>query len=457
MRHFVMLAFTAACATAQAPSPESRPTADSLRALLPDSLHAMGDSALSGSSDISRMTAYGRLMTAPEAEQFVFRGLESEPDPQVRHIEVLNIGILAHLRPAFTAAAARDFLRGLIKRDPDSVVVRDAFQALRIVDAVTDKQILDERVAAEHAAPDWLLREQERAHTLSDGIALPAFMSDPPKVFAAPVAHSTIRLFAFGDWGWPDSGRVGTAQGAVAEAIRRAHAGRPFDLGLTLGDNFYGTGLPSPASQRWRIQYEAVYSSMDVPVYASLGNHDYYSEDSPAAEIAYTWRSPTWRMPARYYTFTAGPAQFFAIDGNDLAPRQLAWLARELQRSTARWKIVYGHFPPYLTTKLFPGRPRITEDSAVVATLVPILRGHADVYIAGHSHTFQYFKPIEGVQYIIAGTGGATLYDVNPDDPRLRYATATSGFASITVTDSTFTTTFVGADGKALFSHTVRH
>jgi hypothetical protein len=433
------------------------PLADSLRALLPDSLRATGDSALSGSTSVVRMMAYSSVMEVSQAQSVVLRGLESDPDPRVRRTEVLNLGILAHMHRVPGTAALRDFLARVIASDPDSSVVADALQSLRIVDALDETALIDRRAAATQAPTDWLLREQERARIVSDGIALPAFMSDAPARFRAAIrrASPTIRFFAFGDWGWPDSGRVGAAQGAVAAAIRRAHAGKPFDFGITLGDNFYGVGLPSPDSPRWRFQYEDQYSRMGVPIYASLGNHDYYTSDSPAAEIAYTWRSPTWRMPARYYTYTAGPAQFFAIDGNELSPRQLAWLTRELDRSTARWKIVYGHFPPYVTTQPITGR-QFTEDSAVVATLVPVLRGRADVYIAGHSHTFQYFKPIDGVQYIIAGTGGATLYTVNATDPRLRYATATSGFASVVVTDSTFTTTFIGTDGRPLFSHTVR-
>jgi len=91
-----------------------------------------------------------------------------------------------------------------------------------------------------------------------------------------------------------------------------------------------------------------------------------------------------------------------------------------------------------------------------VRKLVPVFKGRADVYIAGHSHTFQFFKPIDGVNYIIAGTGGAPLYKVDPDDPRLLYATASAGFTSLDVTDSTFTVKFIGLDGKAHFEHALR-
>ena len=198
---------------------------------------------------------------------------------------------------------------------------------------------------------------------------------------------------------------------------------------------------------------------LGIPFYPSFGNHDWYDGNSPAAEVLHTQHSRTWRFPAEFYTFTAGPVQFFAIDGNNLSARQLAWLRAALEQSHAQWKVVYGHFPPYFTAGKpsdFGGLQPPTEDTTIVRKLVPVLKGRADVYIAGHSHTFQFFKPIDGVCYIIAGTGGAPLYKVDPDDPRLLYATASAGFTSLDVTDSTFTVQFIGLDGKAHFEHALR-
>ena len=55
----------------------------------------------------------------------------------------------------------------------------------------------------------------------------------------------------------------------------------------------------------------------------------------------------SWRMPAPYYTFTAGPVQFFAMDTNEVSEAQLLWLKDGLANSRARWKLVYGHHPIY--------------------------------------------------------------------------------------------------------------
>src|SRR5262249_9732917 len=155
------------------------------------------------------------------------------------------------------------------------------------------------------------------------------------------------------------------------------------DFGLTLGDNFYSEGLPSPTHERWKTQYEDMYSAMHIKMYGSLGNHDQYDGDSPAAEITRSAISPTWRMPAAYYTYVAGPVQFFAIDGNDLSVRQLQWLKTELERSKASWKVVYGHFP--IDVAAVGLNPAYTAEMR--EKLLPILKGRADVYMCGHHHS----------------------------------------------------------------------
>jgi hypothetical protein len=58
------------------------------------------------------------------------------------------------------------------------------------------------------------------------------------------------------------------------------------------------------------------------------------------AQVVRSLYSKSWRLPAEYYSFVVGPAQFFAIDGNDISERQKQWLVHALETSTARWKVV---------------------------------------------------------------------------------------------------------------------
>ena len=209
-------------------------------------------------------------------------------------------------------------------------------------------------------------------------------------------------MLAFGDFG-NGSGE----QKMVAQTIVTYHQGQRFDFAITLGDNFYSVGMESPSDPRWKTWFEDLYGPLGIPFYASLGNHDWGHPDSPAAEILYSGLTPTWRMPAAYYTFTAGPVQFFALDTQSvaLAQKQREWLDRELTTSQARWKVVYGHHPIYSDGN-YEDRPDL------IASLLPILANRVDAYICGHDHNLQALQAQRGVRFYIAGGGGAGLYEV---------------------------------------------
>ena len=87
------------------------------------------------------------------------------------------------------------------------------------------------------------------------------------------------------------------------------------------------------------------------------------------AQIAYTAKSPRWRMPARMFSWSellpdGGLADFFFIDTTPVydgthgwrttfvpletfVVEQFRWLRRELAASKADWKIVVGHHPVF--------------------------------------------------------------------------------------------------------------
>ncbi len=227
-----------------------------------------------------------------------------------------------------------------------------------------------------------------------------------------------MRVLAFGDFG------QGTpAQQKTAAAMARFHANKPFDFGVTVGDNFYDRGMESTADPRWRTQWEELYSPLNVKVFATLGNHDWGFPDSPAAEILYSQQSASWRMPAPYYTFTAGAVQFFALDTNEVSEAQLVWLNDELTKSRARWKLVYGHHPIY-------SAGRHGDSKSLIRRLLPLLRGRADVYLAGHDHDLQHLKPEGGVHFFVSGGGGAGIRKIEAS-PRSLYAQSSHGFTVI--------------------------
>ena len=222
---------------------------------------------------------------------------------------------------------------------------------------------------------------------------MPGFLRVPPAVFSVKAADQAIRVVGMGDFG---SGTQ--AQRDVAAAIVRMGGAKPFDFGLTFGDNFYPSGMTSPADPRWRDWWETLYSPLGITFYPTFGNHEWYSDDGAVAEVLY--RSPTWRLPSPYYTFTAGPVQFFAVDTSIMSEEQVLWLDRAIGASTARWKVVYGHHPIFA--------PERNAKSGVYmkymqARLWPVLRGRVDAYLCGHQHAMAHMEPKDGVHFFMSG------------------------------------------------------
>ncbi|HTY58406.1 MAG TPA: tartrate-resistant acid phosphatase type 5 family protein, partial [Bacteroidota bacterium] len=236
--------------------------------------------------------------------------------------------------------------------------------------------------------------------------------------FHVPERNAGTRYLQFIAVG--DFGTGGDEQREVGESMAAKAKSDSISFVLALGDNFYETGVRSVTDPAWQNGFEKMYDerSLQVPFYAVLGNHDYV--DNPQAQVDYTNLSTRWRMPDRYYTFVSPiddttAVQFFCLDTNpltdlslkeartlsdtSLAGRQIAWLDRELARSTARWKIVLGHHTVYSN-----GEHGSNEELRTL--LEPLfIKYRVDVYLCGHDHHQELLTPVQGVYYIISGAG----------------------------------------------------
>lgn len=265
------------------------------------------------------------------------------------------------------------------------------------------------------------------------------------------------RFMAFGDMG---TGRED--QSAVAGWMVSRVSGEQLDFILTLGDNIYENGVSSESDPLWESNFEQPYGdpALDVPIYPTLGNHDHRGD--PDAQIEYSNRNPSWMMPARYYTLTrtlddGTQVQFFAIDTTPLhdlsgdASVQIAWLTQALADSEARWKIVFGHHP------LYSHGPR-GADRGLIDTLGGIFTEHdVDVYFAGHEHTLEMLKPVDGVHYVISGAAGGVdkAYSVRWTEDAF-YAATLGGFTYMRISRDELVIEFVRAGGRTQYAHTLR-
>jgi tartrate-resistant acid phosphatase type 5 len=337
--------------------------------------------------------------------------------------------------------AAIPLLAEIVEKDPSDDVALAATYALRRTSVGALAASLERRLQSgtrDQVAHDRLTRELERHQLFASGQNLPHFLREAPPVFSLDLDKKhVVRILAFGDFG-DGSPR----EEHMAEAMRRFHRDKPFDLALTLGDNFYPVGVASPDDAHFQRDFVRLYEPMHVRFFPTLGNHDWVLPDSPAAEVLHSAKSKYWQMPAIRYTFVAGSVQFFAIDTNLVSRAELEWLDHELTHSTARWKIVYGHHPIY-------SNGAHGDEPVVRDNVLPLLRGRANIYLCGHEHDLQHLAPEGGVHFVIVGGGGAQPRPTRVG-PRTLFAASRNGFAVIEASRTSLSVNLLGEDLKSL-------
>lgn len=274
-----------------------------------------------------------------------------------------------------------------------------------------------------------------------------------------PVAQPALHFLAIGDWG-----RRSSAQTATAAIMEQTAEQTDARFTLSVGDNFYESGVSSLADPQCNNTFEAVYQGarMQQPWYVVLGNHDY--EGNPQAQIEYTTRSSRWIMPSRYFTFSKAtpdgtPIRFVAIDTNPFISaykgagysdldrqntvQQLRWLDSVLVHAPETWKIVIGHHPIYSVG------PHGNEPD-LISQLLPILtKNHVQAYLCGHSHDLQHIQQA-GIDYVVTGAGTENL-GVQLSANALFYDKTHTGFAEMAISRDSLHLRFIGSDGQVLY------
>lgn len=235
----------------------------------------------------------------------------------------------------------------------------------------------------------------------------------PVYSFKTAVNDSSAYLFALiGDT--QRNGRTPWAWGKIAERIWQDRpsfvvlAGDLVDQGMRKTD--------------WTDQFfpDGHLLMSRVPLYPVLGNHE---QDAP-----YYYQYIVAPQPEYYYTFHYGNAQFFMIDSNrDVTEgsEQYEWLEWELAKSTAMWKIVVHHHPPYSSDSDDHGDSfrELSTLGTQTRNLVPLYERYGvDFCLFGHTHLYERSWPIlenrinmkDGVVYINSGGAGGGLEDFTP-------------------------------------------
>ena len=278
-----------------------------------------------------------------------------------------------------------------------------------------------------------------------------------------------LSLLALGDTGAsPDDPDQVRNQLAVAAAMAASHRAQPAHALVLLGDNFYPDGLrrhelvarvrsnlvrpycrfleiaagatavagacPTPPGERH-----------PVPVYATLGNHDYRSPASPELQRAEIGRLvANWNMPA-------GAAAAYELGGGvslvvfessplfedarfEAAMFEAAGataLARALRASRGPWRILAAHHPIANRDRgseaARHARYRRAVLAAVAAAQVPV-----QLVLAAHEHNLQLLamdSPAPALHAIAGGGSGAR--SLHGPDPQRKVGFEEPGFARV--------------------------
>jgi hypothetical protein len=197
-----------------------------------------------------------------------------------------------------------------------------------------------------------------------------------------------LRIAVAGDVG--DSGR---RLDATADAMARSTGDDPFDVLLLLGDNVYPSGDPTKLPTTVFGPFAAVLGG-GAELLAVLGNHDAPNGDAQLAALG---------MPGHWWSVQHGDVLIVGLDSNRPDdPTQIAWLEETLRESTATWKIVALHHPPYSAGY---------QGSSMRArrAFVPLFERYGvQLVLSGHDHDYQRSKMINGVTYVVTGAAAGT-------------------------------------------------
>jgi hypothetical protein len=183
--------------------------------------------------------------------------------------------------------------------------------------------------------------------------------------------------------------------------------------------------------------------------FPTLGNHDWLTAGAQPYLDYFS-------LPGneRYYSFTWGSVDFFAVDSDEHEPdgvgrssAQAAWLKAGLAASQAPWRIVYFHHAPYSSG--------ITHGSTDWMRW-PFQAWGASAVLSGHEHNYERLL-VDGIPYFVNGVGGASRYDFGSPLPesQVRY---NSGFGAMLVdaTPETIKFQFVNVKGDVIDSITLK-
>jgi len=218
---------------------------------------------------------------------------------------------------------------------------------------------------------------------------------------------SGVVIGVVGDFGSGTSNEL-----AVANLIKSWNP----DFIMTVGDNNYPYGQAATIDGNvgqfyhdYIYPYPGTYGAgaSSNRFFPTVGNHDCcFPTPTPTGYDPYL---AYFTLPGneRYYNYRYGPVEIFCLNSNPNDPdgwtydsAQGAWLQSHLASSTAVWRLVYFHHPPYSSGALHG-----TATGQGYYMRWPFKEWGATAVLSGHDHIYERMLR-DGMTYIVNGIGG---------------------------------------------------
>lgn len=230
------------------------------------------------------------------------------------------------------------------------------------------------------------------------------------------IGQSQLKFAVIGDYG-----KAGSNELNVSLLVKSWNP----DLIITLGDNNYENGEASTIDenigqyyQEYIYPYLGTYGSGSPDsinhFFPSMGNHDWRASNAQPYLDYFTLPNNE-----RYYDFVLGNVQFFMLDsdsnepdGNTYSSTQGQWFTDRVSSSTAKWKVVGFHHPPYSSA----------QHGSSSFMQWPFRDLGIDAVFAAHDHSYERII-VDGLVYFVDGLGGKSKYNFGNPVPgsQVRY------------------------------------
>lgn len=271
------------------------------------------------------------------------------------------------------------------------------------------------------------------------------------------VNKDEVKFIVVGDTGVGNENQMKVARAMEKHCL----ASSDFDGMIMLGDNIYQAGVETTKDAEWQTRIEIPYGSpclSKLQIYPVLGNHDY--KKNPGAQVEYSKEHPRWHMPYRFYRIDFGSIlRLIAFDSSfpDFCGMDdvctVDFMRESLASSKASWNIVMAHHP------LATGSVKKHGHSGGIFGFLmkPLVCGNADLWLSGHAHHMEY-REEEGCDtaMVVAGGGGADLYEVHHDQPESKFIKSVHGFLELDISSKEMKYKFYNWKDELLWEKVVR-